>query len=181
MTQTLEEFEALNKVGDEMLWKTAAINQIAGFKELREAVVQASGCYVSDNVINTHTSKSIRLPVVEFTIPSTGLTLTMRNNFYDIKVSVNSSKPIEDREFGNWVDTKAVDGYYNFEGFPRDKVYGPYDENPSQFSVSIGRDNLKAFVEAVASQAKSRGEVDSQVAETVAAQRGNSQQQQQQT
>lgn len=154
MTHTLEEFEAANKPGDQLLWKGAAAEQFARFKELRETITEASGRHVSDNVISTHTSKSIKLPVVEFTIPATGLTLTMRDNFYDVKVSVKSLKPIEDRGFGKLFDKKIAVHPTVCEGFPYGKIYGSYDANPSQFTVSVSQDDLTAFVEAVTSQAK---------------------------
>jgi len=44
-------------------------------------------------VISTHTSKSVRLPVYQIQLPN-GLIFTMRYNFHNWKISVDSPKEI---------------------------------------------------------------------------------------
>lgn len=85
------------------------------------------------DIISWHTSKSMKLPVVEFTWR--GITFTMRNNFYDIKVSVNSHVPIA-VDFGNLVSESDIKPVY-CEGFPIDRVYEVYSTNQSRFTLSI--------------------------------------------
>ena len=86
-------------------------------------------------VISTHTSKSCLLPVYEFTIPN--LRLTMRDNFYNWKVSVEGHKPFAINHFQLFSPGTKHRPVY-FEGFPEDRCFGSYTENPSRFSVEIG-------------------------------------------
>lgn len=90
-------------------------------------------------VISTHTSKSIKLPV--YHIVMNGVELIMRHNFHDWKVSVISNQaldfPIE--LFSN-PDRQIT--YHYCEGFDKDWIFAPYVENKQQFTVEMHNSNL---------------------------------------
>jgi hypothetical protein len=88
-------------------------------------------------VIAAHTSKGIALGVYRIAVPD--LTLTLRNNFYDWKVSVESSRPVDDAFF-DLIDRDEVILPVYCEGFPEEYVYGPYSADPSKFTVAIHGD-----------------------------------------
>lgn len=83
-------------------------------------------------VISTHFSKSVELPVVQMTRPDLGLVLTMRNNFYNWKLSVSTPKPFKADFTGLFYEYPPRDPGWSgdhlsscyFEGFPEDLVYG---------------------------------------------------------
>lgn len=87
-------------------------------------------------VISTHRSKSVKLPVFQFTLEKYGVEIILRDNFYDWKVSINSEKPLELDFMGLFDPTKVIPDVY-CEGFPKDKVYGCYAQNHSQFTCEI--------------------------------------------
>lgn len=86
-------------------------------------------------VIGTHRSKSCKLPVYEISFVP-GNIITMRNNFYDWKVSVDSEKEIN-IEYAGLFNPDASMSSVCFEGFPEDRCFGPYSNNKKQFSVEI--------------------------------------------
>lgn len=45
-------------------------------------------------VVSYHRSKSIDLPVIKYTMPNRGLTVYVRNNYYNFAVTVESDIPI---------------------------------------------------------------------------------------
>jgi hypothetical protein len=96
-------------------------------------------------VIATHRSKSITLPVVEFTLGKSDAILTLRNNFYDWKLSVKSERVIN-ANFGSlFHTTPPTDPGYTgnelspvyFEGFPEDRIYGYYCQDRREWSACI--------------------------------------------
>lgn len=91
------------------------------------------------NVINTHRSKSIDLPVYELTIPDIGMKLIMRNNFYDWKVSVISEEEVDIIPGDLFKDIEIQKKYC--EGFKQEYVFGKYTDNKKQFTVEIEDDN----------------------------------------
>lgn len=82
--RTLDDFANIN---DKMIWKNAALDQIKQFKALAERL-----CVVPE-VVGSHHSKSIELPVVRLEI--NGKAILLRDNFYDVNVCVVSPEPIE--------------------------------------------------------------------------------------
>lgn len=95
-------------------------------------------------VISTHSSKSVPLPVYLIEVP--GLRLVMRNNFYDWKVSVESDRPVEDVFHGLVRHGEEIHKVY-CEGFQSEWVYGPYTPGAQKFTVSLGGDHeLWAFL-----------------------------------
>lgn len=109
-------------------------------------------------VISTHKSKSCLLPVVEIVRPDLRLRLTIRDNFYDFKLSVESDSCLIWSDVTNVVfptlfdttpppDPKYTGDYLAsvyFEGFPKDRIFGYYQPSGgSRFSASIyGREAL---------------------------------------
>ncbi len=99
----------------------------------------------SQVVIATHQSSSVTLPVCQFKADWSKLTITVRGNFNDWKVSVNSETPVRASFLG------LFDPFVNVhptvcEGFPRDLVFGSYGANPNQFTIHLRNEyELYAF------------------------------------
>lgn len=90
-------------------------------------------------VISTHTSKSVILPVYQISLQDGMVIITMRNNFYDWKVSIDSKQEIETDFMEIFDPTEKISGCF-CEGFPKHLVFGSYEENKSQFTCEIGND-----------------------------------------
>ncbi len=88
-------------------------------------------------VISTHYSKSVKLPVFQINLEKYGIEMVLRYNFYDWKISVKSDKPLDFDYMGLFNPTEEI-SYLYCEGFPRDKVYGSYEQSHSQFTIEIG-------------------------------------------
>lgn len=87
------------------------------------------------NVIGTHKSKGIVLPVYEINLPHVGIKIIMRNDFFDWKVSVISEKDIELKKSDLFKDKEISPVYC--EGFKKEHVFGPYSKNKKQFTIEI--------------------------------------------
>ena len=97
-------------------------------------------------VISTHYSKSVKLPVFQINLEKYGIELVLRYNFYNWKISVKSDKPLDFDFMGIFDPKEKWSGVY-CEGFPKDKIYGSYEQNHSQFTIEIEtRYNLYTFV-----------------------------------
>ncbi len=95
-------------------------------------------------VISAHISKSVLLPVYRIELDD-GTTFTMRNNFHNWKVSVNSYRKVDADFMGLFPHTERISSVY-CEGFPEECVYGPYAENNRQFTLELHSDyNLFTF------------------------------------
>lgn len=97
-------------------------------------------------VVSTHTSKSVLLPVYKITFPI-GLTLIMRYNFYDWKVSVDSPKEI-DVDFHNLFNPNEKIQSCYFEGATDEIIYDSYSNNKKKFTVELnsGFYNIYTFM-----------------------------------
>ena len=101
-------------------------------------------CDNPPQVISTHYSKSVKLPVFQINLEKYGIEIVLRNNFYDWKISVKSDKPLDFDYMGLFNPTKEIT---YCEGFPRDKVYGSYEQSHSQFTIEIDSHyNLYTFI-----------------------------------
>ena len=85
-------------------------------------------------VISTHMSKSVKLPVFMIDLPKIGLTLVLRNNFYDWKVSVMSEKAVANDFEGLFTSGEKA---LHCEGFPEEFIFGTILENNHKFTVEI--------------------------------------------
>lgn len=99
-------------------------------------------------VIGTHVSKSIKLPVYQIDLQDIcGITLTLRGNFYDWKLTVESNIPLENFEFFNIINLRERVNSVFCEGFPKDLIYGSIMENSRKFTVEFNDDfNLYTFL-----------------------------------
>ena len=148
----LQEWISEQIIDDEMLWKGAWGRQVQFIRDEIVGVMGAGLIYQEKktlaDVISMHTSKSIRLPVVEVTRGDLGVRFTMRGDFYNWKLSVLSERPIEVDLQGLCHVTPPIDKDYTgdplascyFEGFPRDRVYRYYSEDHRKFSLEIWGD-----------------------------------------
>lgn len=90
-------------------------------------------------VVSSHNSKSTKLPV--YHIKGDDCEVWMRGNYYDWKVSVRSSRPVEDvlsllsPLVSSGKDTAISDVY--FEGFADEWIFGAWDDNPREFSIEL--------------------------------------------
>lgn len=97
------------------------------------------------NVISTHHSKSITLPVYELTRPDIDLKIILRNNFYNWKMSVINSSEINANFSGLFHTSPPIDEAYTgnplspiyFEGFESDLIFSYYEKDNKRFSAEI--------------------------------------------
>lgn len=87
-------------------------------------------------VISTHYSKSVKLPVFQINLKKYGIEIVLRNNFYDWKISIKSNNPLDFDHMGLFNPEEEI-SYLFCEGFPKDKVYGSYNQNHSKFTIEI--------------------------------------------
>lgn len=85
-------------------------------------------------VISTHYSQSVTLPVYQMVLEENGIEIILRNNFYDWKVSIKSDKPLNCDFMGVFNPKETI---WLCEGFPKDKIYGCYNQDHSQFTIEI--------------------------------------------
>lgn len=139
-------------VRDEMIWKSAAGDQVVFFRDTIAPLVNVStgmeyeSATIGAFVISTHRSKSIDLPVVSFERPDLGARFVIRDNFYNFKLSVISERPIDCDAFQFLFKTQpprepdytgdALSSCY-FEGFPSELVFGYYGANRRKWSAEI--------------------------------------------
>lgn len=101
------------------------ITQLMGLEEL-----------ITAEVVATHTSKSVKLPVYEFVLESLGVTLLMRDNFHGWVVSVESESDL-DYDFMGLFDSKEELSWQHCDGFPRDRVHRSYENDSKRFTCSF--------------------------------------------
>ena len=141
MTNSLDDWE--DTISDTMLWKGAAINQLDYFKKLGEL----SGCEKLE-IISKHTSKSVDLPVVKISRP--GLSMILRDNFYDIKLSVKSKWQLDHDLWGMGSGVTARDrNPVYFEGFDKSWVYPGFYQGTSKFSLSMSHSTREILPELI--------------------------------
>lgn len=87
-------------------------------------------------VISSHYSKSVKLPVFQINLEKYGIEIILLCNFYDWKISINSDKPLDFDSMGLFKPSEEIPAVY-CEGFPRNKVYGSYEQNHSQFTIEL--------------------------------------------
>jgi hypothetical protein len=104
-------------------------------------------------VIGTHRSKSVILPVYQISRPDVGLVVTLRNNFYNWKVSFQSEQRILVDFDGLFATPPPIDPEYTgnplssvyFEGFKPEHIFGYYmNSDRRQFSAEI-RDDYRLW------------------------------------
>jgi hypothetical protein len=88
------------------------------------------------HVIGHHTSKSVKLPVYKIFVKELGLTLILRGNFSDWKVSVISSAPVE-CDFLDLFDTSEEWTFHYCEGFDHANIFTSYLKNKNNFTLEL--------------------------------------------
>jgi hypothetical protein len=143
----LQEWISSQTVADEMLWKGAFGYQMMFLRDTLLPLIGRGLPYqkLGDvaQVISTHRSKSIVLPVVSYERPDIGLRLVVRQNFYNWKLSVISERSTKDNLTESlfprlFYTTPPVDESYTgdplancyFEGFPDDLIFGYFAQSP---------------------------------------------------
>ena len=113
-----------NPISPEMIWKETACEQVRFMSHIIAPMCNKDGAI---EVISSHRSKSIRLPVYEIVIKDK-VRFTVRNNFYDWKVSVEPLINFE-VDFQDLFDQdKEISDCY-CEGFPESRVFGSYSKS----------------------------------------------------
>lgn len=94
-------------------------------------------------VINTHTSKSVKLPVYEINVKKYGLKIVLSNNFYEWNVSIISEVGVDMDIKGLFDDSKKVDAIY-CSGFKKEQVFESFSKNKNQFTFEM-EDTYKLY------------------------------------
>lgn len=131
-----------NRVREEMTWRGAALREFQSLAAFAEEL----GGHVS--VVGYHTSKSIKLPVMEVTTPY-GVRVIVRDNFHDIKVSVWAPKPCNHDLFGLPAGGDSYLHQVYFEGFQEKWIHPPFMLGAKEFSVCLYRETFLPFAKAL--------------------------------
>jgi len=136
----LQEWAKANEPSKEMVYESGYWNQIILVRDMiARLLVPSFEEYekLEVSVISTHTSKSILLPVYYIHLDN-GIAITMRYNFHNWKVSINSPKKvyIDFMKLFDPEEERDISGVY-CEGFPAENVFGCYAKNKSQFTVEL--------------------------------------------
>jgi hypothetical protein len=136
---------------DEMVYKNAMIDQVKFFRDEIQPLLgrglDATRRAELMEVVGTHTSKSIVLPVYHVDRPDLLLKVWLRDNFYNTKLSVVCGKELVGADFsGLFHVTPPPDPEYTgnelspcyFEGFRSEWIFGYYCENKQAWSAEIG-------------------------------------------
>ncbi len=123
---------------DQILFVARAIPAILAKTDEEFEIINAN-----IKVISEHTSKSVLLPVFRVELAD-GTAFTMRCNFYDWKVSVESPRDVEADFMGLFRSNERISEAY-CEGFPENLVYGSYAENNRQFTIELPSSNNFLF------------------------------------
>lgn len=142
-----------NNPNSDLIWKNGLGEQVTFVRDHLYYLLTRSRDYEWHkdnpvNVISTHTSKSVTLPVFEIITPEMvdgktwnahGLAarLILRGNFYNWIVTVESNTYIHDR-FRDLFDREHRVLPCYAEGFHTDWVHGPFAEDRKNFTVNLG-------------------------------------------
>lgn len=140
----LQEWANDNVPDEKLYWKDEFWTQIVFVRD-RIARLFAKDyddlCAIRENrlkVISVHRSKSVLLPVYRLELEN-GMAFTMRNNFYDWKVSVESPDDVSINFEDLFRQNNTIPSMY-CEGFPENLVFGAFPENRRQFTVELSGD-----------------------------------------
>ena len=123
-------------------WATDALAQFDLLENLRKAGLKADPQGSVLNVVGSHPSKSVFLPVVSLSTADPGLRLWLSNNFNAWGVTVEADSPLEHLDTSGFTIESKRYNPVNFSGFERADVpiYGPYGKSPAQFSFLYDAD-----------------------------------------
>lgn len=155
----IQEWANAHVPGENMIYKDAYWDQILFVRDRIPSIFakdfgEFENIQKNINVVSTHTSKSITLPVYNVYLKDLGVTLIMRNNFYDWKISVVSEKELA-IDFMELFDEKQKITEMYCEGFKSQWVYPSYEENKQNFTIELSNDyELFTFLWTLKSQLK---------------------------
>lgn len=89
MNTTISNIDKFKAVGSQMLWRGSALAQIDEFE--KAVATLAERLHVTADVVNSHRSKSIDLPVVKLSTAAGEFTL--RDNFHDVNLMAILKNP----------------------------------------------------------------------------------------
>jgi hypothetical protein len=135
----LHEWVNAHEPGDEMIYKEEFWQQIMFVRDVINFLFRT--CYEDYKanpvrVVNTHTSKSIKLPVFSIAVTDR-VNVLLRYNFHNWIVSVVSTSPVPDNFFGLFDREEEQECVY-CEGFAAKWVFPPYASSPERFTLSLG-------------------------------------------
>ncbi len=138
----LQDWFMENKPDDNLIYKDGLARQVMFIRDdiislFARSYEEYKGIQEAARVISTHTSKSVKLPVME--INWNNWRFILRDNFHDWKVSVRAPykfKEIEIDFMGLFDKTKVISSVY-CEGFKDSWVYGAYNEDKREYTVEI--------------------------------------------
>ncbi len=137
--EPLLDWAGRHKPAESMSWKQGYWDQINFVLDLvpllakndeERAAISNGMC-----VISMHISKSLILPVFRVELPD-GTAFTMRYNFFNWKISVDSPRDVDADFMGLFDPEERIPDFY-CEGFPRELVYGPYSMDKRQFTIEL--------------------------------------------
>jgi len=130
----LDVWRVVNKPKDSMKFNDAFYNHLWFIDELKYMLSQ--GCMLMKaNVVSTHMSKSITLPVIMF--EKCQVKIYMRYNFHDWTVSVDSPYDLDISDM--LASSCHVENIY-CQGFKDEWKFGNYDSSRSKFTLSLPSD-----------------------------------------
>lgn len=144
----LQEWANAHQPAEDMIYRDGYWNQIVFVRDkiagiLAKTYEEYQAVQAGMKVISTHVSKSVRLPVFRVELVE-GTAFTMRYNFYDWKVSVESPRDVEADFMGLFNQSEHAHETC-CEGFPKGLVYGPYAENKRRFTIELPPGNHHIF------------------------------------
>lgn len=141
--QNIQEWAVENEPSKEMIYYRGYWDQILFVRDVLSNILYdiktANDFDIVRNritVISTHTSKSIKLPVFKLEVPEYNLTIVMRYNFYDWKISILCDDEIT-CDFMNLFDENETISHLYCEGFPKEFVLPSFSDNNKKFTVEI--------------------------------------------
>ena len=129
----------VNEPDEKLIYAKGLVNQVYFVRDTLCSLMRSTYEEWRDNpplVISTHYSKSVKLPVFQINLEKYGIEMVLRYNFYDWKISVKSDKSLDFDYMGLFNPTKKIPSVY-CQGFPKNKVYGSYEQSHSQFTIEI--------------------------------------------
>ena len=139
-TENLQEWANAHEPAENLIYKNGYWDQITFLRDKVTSILakndkEYKSIKANIKVISTHVSKSVLLPVFRLELEN-GTVFTIRYNFYNWKVSVNSPCDVE-ADFMGLFDPKYKISDVYCEGFPKECVYGPYAENKRTFTIEL--------------------------------------------
>ncbi len=135
-TMSLQSWATANAPDEGLIYKSGFWNQVIWVRDDLSYLVSCGlKKPIEAQVISSHRSKSVRLPVYELTRPDLGLRLILRDNYSNWKLSCITERPLVVDFSGLFRTTPPIEPDYTgdplhsvyFEGFPKNLVFGYYE------------------------------------------------------